>query len=63
MILLIPMIIVLPLITFWFWMFKDMADNDYLSADEKNNWLLAFILMNVFAAGWYYLVEYRNRNL
>jgi len=57
------MMIALPLVGFWFWMFKDMADNHYLSADEKNNWLFAFILMNVFAAGWYYLVEYWNRNL
>jgi hypothetical protein len=60
---LIPMLISLPLIGFWLWMFRDLAKNDYLPANSKNNWMLAFILLNVFAAGWYYFVEYRNRNL
>lgn len=60
---LIPMMIALPLAVFWFWMFRDMTNNDYLSSDAKNNWFIMFILLNVFAAFWYYYVEYRNRNL
>jgi hypothetical protein len=63
MVQLIPMIISLPLVVFWIWMFRDLINNDYLPNDSKNNWLVAFILLNVFAAGWYYYVEYRNRNL
>jgi hypothetical protein len=63
MVQLIPMIIGLPLIVFWFWMFRDMTNNDYLPSDARNNWTLAFIFLNVFAAFWYYLVEYRNRYL
>ncbi|MDD5371673.1 MAG: hypothetical protein PHQ40_21540 [Anaerolineaceae bacterium] len=60
---LIPMMIGFPLIGFWFWMFRDLTNNDYLPANVKNSWMLAFIVMNVFAAYWYYLVEYRNRHL
>ncbi len=63
MIQLIPLIIGLPFIGFWFWMLVDLANNKYLSRDSKNNWFLALILLNVFGALWYYLVEYRNRNL
>lgn len=63
MIQLILMIISLSLIGFWFWMFRDMTNNEYLSADSKSNWTLAFVLLNVLTAFWYYLVEYRNRYL
>lgn len=63
MILLIPMIISLLLIGFWFWMFRDMTNNEYLASDSRYNWTLAFILLNVFAALWYYFAEYRNRYL
>jgi hypothetical protein len=63
MVQLIPMMIALPLAGFWFWMFKDMTDNEYLSSDEKNNWMVWFILLNIFTAAWYYLVEFRNRNM
>ena len=71
---LIPtLILVIPLAVFWFWMFRDMTNNDYLPANStvpltwppstKFGWTLAFIILNVFAAFWYYLVEYRNRHL
>lgn len=59
MILMIP----LPLVAFWFWMFRDMVKNDYLSPKEKNDWTLSFLLLNVVAAGLYYFIEYRNRYL
>ncbi len=60
---LIPMMIGLPLIGFWLWMLMDLTNNDYLSRDSKNNWFLALILLNIFGAIWYYMVEYKNRNL
>jgi hypothetical protein len=63
MVQLIPMIISLPLIGFWFWMFRDMTNNEYLSSDARYNWTLAFIFLNFFGALWYYFVEYRNRYL
>jgi len=59
----IPLIFGLPLIGFWLWMLIDLTENEYLSEESKNNWFVAFILLNVFGAFWYYLVEYRNRNI
>jgi uncharacterized membrane protein (DUF4010 family) len=68
---LIPMIIVLPLIVFWVWMFWDMTNNDDLPGNStapltwppssKFNWTLAFIFLSVFAAFLYYFNESRNR--
>jgi cbb3-type cytochrome oxidase subunit 3 len=58
---LIPFIFILPLIAFWAWMFRDMANNDRLPSSAKDNWTLAFILGNVFAAVVYYATEYRGR--
>ena len=63
MILLIPVALGLLLAGFWLWMIVDLANNKYLSKESKNNWFLALILLNVFGALWYYLVEYRPRNL
>lgn len=60
---LIPLFISLPLIGFWLWMVIDLTNNDYLSRESKNNWFLAIIFLNIFGAVWYYLVEYRPRNL
>lgn len=59
----IPMILGIPLIGFWLWMLVDLANNDYLTREAKNNWFVAFLLLNFFAALWYYLVEYRPRHL
>jgi len=36
---LIPMIIVLPLIVFWFWMAWDLGGNARLSSNEKFYWI------------------------
>ncbi len=57
----IPLIIILPLIVFWLWMAWDLGGNDNLSRSEKFYWQLAFIFMNVFAAVFYYIYEYRKR--
>ncbi len=63
LVLLITVLLPLPLIGFWFWMFRDMTNNDYLTGNEKYTWTLAFIFLNIFTALWYYFVEYRNRYL
>ncbi len=60
---LIPIVISIPILGFWFWMLSDLSNNDYISKQEKTNWFLILVLLNVFGAAWYYLVEYRNRNL
>jgi hypothetical protein len=59
---LLPMLIVLPLLVFWMWMFWDMSKNDDLSANTKNTWALWFLVLNIFAAGYYYANVYRNRS-
>lgn len=56
------LIIVLPLIVFWLWMAWDLGGNDDLPGNEKLYWQLAFIFMNVFAAVFYYVYEYRKRH-
>ena len=48
---------------FWLWMIVDLANNEYLTKETKNYWFVAFILLNVFGALWYYLTEYRPRYL
>jgi amino acid transporter len=53
----IPLIITLPLIAFWVWMFQDMVNNDNLPSDTKNTWALAFLIANVFAATFYYATQ------
>jgi hypothetical protein len=60
---LIPLILILlPLLAlaFWLWMAWDLGGNDNLSRSEKNNWTLAFLFLNVFAAVYYYVTEYRK---
>lgn len=63
MIQLIPAVIGIPLIGFWLWMLVDLTNNNYIAKESKTNWYLIFILLNFFGALWYYLVEYRPRNL
>jgi uncharacterized membrane-anchored protein YitT (DUF2179 family) len=58
---LIPLLIVVPLIMFWAWMFKDMVNNDHLPSIFKPYWVMAFILLNIPAAIFYYYTVYRNR--
>ena len=59
----IAIIIIIPLVAFWFWMLWNMTNNTYLSQEERFNWTVALIFLSVFAALWYYFVEYRNRHL
>ena len=69
---LIPIIIMLPLIGFWFWMLWDMTNNDRLPSNStptltwpptsKLGWMLIFVVLNVFGAAFYYVEVYRNKN-
>jgi amino acid transporter len=58
---LIPLIIILPLLAFWLWMFRDMFNNGNLPGSSKDYWTLAFLFLSVFAAVLYYVTEYRKR--
>lgn len=56
----VGLFIVLPLIAFWAWMFRAMITNDSLPESAKTTWTFMFVLLNVFAAVFYYATEYRT---
>ena len=56
----LPFLLVVPLILFWLWMAWDLGGNNHLTRDAKVCWQLAFLFMNVFAAVFYYAIEYRK---
>ena len=58
---LVPLIIVVPLIVFWGWMFRDMLNNYDVPGVYRPYWMVAFILLNIPAAVFYYYTVYRNR--
>ncbi len=58
---LLPLLLIIPLIAFWLWMFRDMLNNPNISDTGRNTWMNAFIFQNVFAAVFYYAYEYRNK--
>jgi hypothetical protein len=59
------------LVAFWIWMFNDMLNNDDIPSSEppgfrwpplaKNHWIIFFIILNIFTAGYYYFTEYNRR--
>jgi hypothetical protein len=64
-----PLILILPLVAFYLWMFRDMLHNDYLGPPPfvvspvngaRYNWMFDFMFLNVFAAAIYFVNEYRN---
>lgn len=59
---LIPMMVGLPLIGFWMWMFREMTNNPALTQTEKRTWMLEFFLMNIIAAALYYANIYKKRD-
>jgi hypothetical protein len=59
--LLILLAIVVPLVAFWLWMFREMLRNDRLPDNVRVMWMAAFLFLNVFAAGAYYVSEYKDR--
>lgn len=66
----IPLAVVGLLISFWLWMFNDMINNDEIPSSDpaghrwppvaKNQWIICFIILNIFAAGYYYFTVYRD---
>jgi len=58
---LLPLLLVIPLIAFWIWMFRDMLNNPNISDTARNTWIIAFIFLNAFTAVVYYAYEYRNK--
>ncbi len=65
------LIIILPLLAFWLWMFNDMLNNPtlplcYMSLSGGRNvrqdWIVAFVVLNVFTASYYYLTEHKSVN-
>ena len=57
----LPLVLVIPVIIFWIWMFRDMLTNGNLSDTAKSTWTVAFIFLNAFAAVFYYVYEFRSR--
>jgi len=58
---LLPLVLIVPVIIFWIWMFRDMLNNGNLSDTAKSTWTVAFIFLNAFAAVFYYVYEFRSR--
>jgi hypothetical protein len=61
----------LPLLVLWAWMFSDMAKNQDLPGcfitvsggrDPRLDWNVAFVLLNIIAAGFYYSNVYRQNH-
>lgn len=60
--LLLPLLITALAGSFWLWMAWDLGGNNDLSDKERSYWMLAFLFMNVFAAAFYYITEYKKRH-
>lgn len=58
----IPLVGTLLAASFWLWMAWDLGGNNRLSNTEKTYWMAAFLFLNVFAAVFYYVYEYRTRH-
>lgn len=67
----LPLLVSLPLVVFWLWMFSDMTKNDRLPPcfititngnDSRLDWAFVFFLMNVFGTLLYYMARNRNRD-
>ena len=58
---LIPLLIVVPLAFFWVRMFKDMLNNYDVPGVFRPYWTMAFILLNIPTAIFYYITVYKNR--
>ena len=58
---LVPLVVIVPLIVFWAFMFKDMLNNDNMPSIFRPYWMMAFVLLNIPAAIFYYYTVYRDR--
>lgn len=68
---LIVFIVPLVPLMFWLWMLWDMTKNDNLpqcfitftnGRNPRFDWTFAFVFLSVFAAIFYYVLEYRKRH-
>ena len=57
---LIPLLVTVPLVVFWLWMFKDFANNYEIPRAVRTYWLAAFLFLNILTAIYYYFTEYDN---
>ncbi|HVT01381.1 MAG TPA: hypothetical protein VHE53_04080 [Patescibacteria group bacterium] len=48
------------LLFFWMWMFSEMMKNNEITSSLKRQWVLAFIILNIFAAIYYYFSVYQK---
>lgn len=68
---LVPIVIIALLLGFWLWMFYDMINNDEIPSQEpaglrwppvaKNHWIIFFVILNIFTAGYYYFTVYKEK--
>ncbi len=57
----VSLLVVVPMVGFWIWMYREMTHNFYLTDSARYYWTLAFAFMNIFGAVAYFVLEYRNR--
>jgi len=68
----VPSVIILILVAFYLWMFWHMANNTDLPSSPtvqfrwppqtRQEWAIAFVILNIFTAGFYFFTVYRERN-
>jgi hypothetical protein len=58
---LVPLLVIVPLIVFWAWMFKDMMKSNDVSSIYRPYWMMAIIFLNIPAAVFYYITVHKNR--
>jgi hypothetical protein len=56
------LIVLVPCLVFWGWMFRTVIVNDDLPGSAKENWTFALNLLNLVAAAIYYNAVYRHRH-
>lgn len=69
--LLAPIVVIALLLGFWLWMFSNMINNDDIPSQTpaglrwppiaKNQWIVFFVILNIFTAGYYYFTVYREK--
>ena len=58
---LIVLLIIVPLLGFWFVVVRDMFGRNDLPPNARTFWIALLLFFNVFGAALYYLTEYRGR--
>lgn len=51
----------IPLLIFWMWMFWEMMRDERIVFPAKTYWALAFVVLNIFTAVYYYATFYRDK--